>query len=334
MANNFKGTLAGETKNQKKGEFYNFGLPAVGTCTNAPGACRNLVHTNSKNKKEPVCFAIRPVTNWPFTQKVAQMNGSNCIFKQYANLYLTFDKKKRAFMNYLKDILCPEIKKSFEKYYDQGINAFNPAGNLYKSYDCKNIWNMLSVYYNSSSQNDFLGNITPTQIKGKGIFVSYMINEINSIINKKHRGNTNLDIYIRIHYSGDFYSEDYFKKWVDITDYFSQNKRIHFMAYTKEIENIEKWLKNMGKNLQGGSNGINIKLVFSEMAGFGPCNNTSLTAMATYNRLNKFQPCMKYTAVKKIPQGYSGQVCNLICGNGCMRCYDEKLTNDVLVKIF
>lgn len=332
MGKIFKRAFAGQTSNQS-GEFYNFALPAVGTCIKAPDACRNLVCTNNKGIKKPVCFAIRPVTNWPFTEKVAKMNAGNCIFKQYANLYLTFDKDKTLFMKYLKDVLCPKIKKSFNDYYNQDVKAFNPSGSLYKSYDYNNIWSMLSLYYNNSSQNDFLVNVNNSNtVNGGGLFVNYMIDEITSIINEN---DPNVDIYFRIHYSGDFYSEEYFKKWIDISDYFNQNVKIHFMAYTKEIENIEIWLKNMGRNLQGGTNDINLKLVFSEMSGFGAKNDTTATAINAYNRLNKSQPLMKYTAVQTIPSGYKGNQCKVNCSkSSCMNCYSAKYTSDVMVKIF
>lgn len=356
-----KGPFAntGNQTNTKEHVFYNFGLPAVGTCPNAPGACKTLVE-KVKNKKNwiltlPVCFAVRPVTNYHFEEKTAKAHAkkpnkqgginykSNPIYQQYANLFLSFDKNKTTFMNWLQTQLCKDMTSSFTMYFNQinklkqkKTNAYDPKGQMFLGYNSKNIWQMLELHFTGRISNgtDFLANKNKKPANGNRIFVNYMIKEINSIIDKKCSGNVKLDIYIRIHYSGDFYSEDYFKKWVDITDCFSQDKRIHFMAYTKEIENIEQWLKNMKRNLQGGSNGINIKLVFSEMSGFGPCNDTSLTAMDAYNRLNKFQPCMKYTAAPNIPKGYSGNVCYLTCGNGCMRCYDEKSTNDVLVKIF
>lgn len=113
-------------------------------------------------------------------------------------------------------------------------------------------------------------------------------------------------------------------------------KIILFMTYTKEIENIKIWLGNIGRNLQGGPKGINIKLIFSEMQGVASSNDTSATTMAAYNRLNTSQPCMKYTVVPSIPQGYTVQQCNLVCGKSCMSCYysDPKYTKDVYVEIF
>lgn len=361
MAINYKekGPFA-DTKNQTHTDmyvFYNFGLPAVGTCPNAPGACKTLVQ-QGKNKKtgrretQPVCFAVRPVTNYHFEQKTASAQNnkqgnivykSNSIYKQYANLFFSFDKNKSDFMKWLQKQLCPDMKSSFNMYFNQinqmtgkSTNGYDPNRGTVLGYTPQNIWDMLELHFTGSINNgsDFLPNINPTLLKTYGIFVSYMISEITNKYNKERKSGR--DIYFRLHYSGDFYNEEYFEKWITITDYFANNKKIHFMAYTKEIENIEIWLGNRGRNLQGGPRGINIKLVFSEMQGFGPYNDTSTTAMDAYNRLNAFQPCMKYTVVSSIPQGYTGQRCKLVCGNSCMSCYDShsQYTKDVYVEIF
>lgn len=60
-----------KTKNNKKSVknaiYYNFGLPAIGTCRNAPDSCKKgVIHS------KPVCFAVRPTTNWPFVEKVSK----------------------------------------------------------------------------------------------------------------------------------------------------------------------------------------------------------------------------------------------------------------------
>lgn len=43
-------------------------------------------------------------------------------------------------------------------------------------------------------------------------------------------------IVIRIHESGDFYSREYVKKWLEIARYFKGNEKVVFMAYTKSID--------------------------------------------------------------------------------------------------
>lgn len=42
-------------------------------------------------------------------------------------------------------------------------------------------------------------------------------------------------VVFRIHESGDFYSLEYTKKWIEIVKHFEDNKNIVFMAYTKSI---------------------------------------------------------------------------------------------------
>ena len=54
-------------------------------------------------------------------------------------------------------------------------------------------------------------------------------------------------IIVRIHTSGDFYNLDYFKKWVDIAEYFKDNNKILFQAYTKSMPvlmDYMRWYEN------------------------------------------------------------------------------------------
>ena len=59
------------------------------------------------------------------------------------------------------------------------------------------------------------------------------VNEINNELARKRE-----DKYIRIHASGDFYSSEYIKKWVEII---ADNPRHHFLAFTKRMD-LEKEL--------------------------------------------------------------------------------------------
>lgn len=43
-------------------------------------------------------------------------------------------------------------------------------------------------------------------------------------------------VVVRIHESGDFYSEKYAEKWLAIADHFKADKRVVFMAYTKSVD--------------------------------------------------------------------------------------------------
>ncbi len=54
------------------------------------------------------------------------------------------------------------------------------------------------------------------------------VNEINNELARKRE-----DKYIRIHASGDFYSPEYIKKWVEIA---ANNPRHHFLAFTKRMD--------------------------------------------------------------------------------------------------
>lgn len=52
-------------------------------------------------------------------------------------------------------------------------------------------------------------------------------------------------IYFRIHQTGDFYNKEYFKKWTEIAEYFKDNSKIKFQAYTKSLDYIENLNSNI-----------------------------------------------------------------------------------------
>ena len=66
-------------------------------------------------------------------------------------------------------------------------------------------------------------------------------------------------IICRIHTSGDFYSKDYFAKWVEISNYFKDNKNIMFQAYTKSMPILRQYIEEN----EIGLNDINIHFVWS-----------------------------------------------------------------------
>lgn len=64
-------------------------------------------------------------------------------------------------------------------------------------------------------------------------FVYNMIHSIEKLLNgKAYNGKKAI---FRIHESGDFYSLDYVRKWVQICKHFENDSRIEFVAYTKSI---------------------------------------------------------------------------------------------------
>lgn len=77
-------------------------------------------------------------------------------------------------------------------------------------------------------------------------------------------------IIVRIHTSGDFYSFDYFDKWVSIARHFRDNDKILFQAYTKSIKYVWDWIVGdleeeliTEQEVQDGLDEINIHLVYS-----------------------------------------------------------------------
>ncbi|MCH5138472.1 hypothetical protein JMF89_14855 [Clostridiaceae bacterium UIB06] len=68
-------------------------------------------------------------------------------------------------------------------------------------------------------------------------FIEDMINTIEYYLNKRSRKDGNKmtkekNVYFRIHESGDFYSQEYFDKWIIIARFFPE---VNFLAYTKSV---------------------------------------------------------------------------------------------------
>ena len=62
-------------------------------------------------------------------------------------------------------------------------------------------------------------------------FVQRMVAVLNGIV-----ANTDRQVYVRVHASGDFYSVEYARKWADIA---SQCPRVIFYAYTKSVSIVQ-----------------------------------------------------------------------------------------------
>lgn len=90
-------------------------------------------------------------------------------------------------------------------------------------------------------------------------FVYQMQQRIRGTI--KYYQRREVQIIYRIHESGDFYSTEYLQKWVAIADLFKDQGHVRFMAYTKNIELLNQYLKMKGFRLKD----INIKFKYSVM---------------------------------------------------------------------
>lgn len=66
-------------------------------------------------------------------------------------------------------------------------------------------------------------------------FVSEMVVDINAWL-AKHKVNR---LEVRIHDAGDFYSLEYFKKWIAIMNHFKTESRVTFYAYSKQVKMVK-----------------------------------------------------------------------------------------------
>lgn len=138
----------------------------------------------------------------------------------------------------------------------------------------------------------------------KDTFVIDMINHLEyQLTRKKTQGNI---MYFRIHQTGDFYNKDYYKKWLEISEYFIGNKYIKFQAYTKSISFVDDIPRN-------------IQLIFSQMPDTNtndiikakslniPIYNTVEMKIDDFEKLKTLKPFNNY--------------CNGVCED-CLSCYE------------
>lgn len=74
-------------------------------------------------------------------------------------------------------------------------------------------------------------------------FVQNMVNTIKHYLAKKLIAGK--IVYFRIHESGDFYSQEYFDKWVEITQQFPE---VNFLAYTKSVKYVKETKQEIPSN--------------------------------------------------------------------------------------
>lgn len=77
-----------------------------------------------------------------------------------------------------------------------------------------------------------------------GEFVPYMIGMISRYLATPSYKKAK-KVVVRIHEGGDFYSKEYYEKWVAIADHFKDNSKVVFVAYTKSVAFIDEKPENM-----------------------------------------------------------------------------------------
>lgn len=122
-------------------------------------------------------------------------------------------------------------------------------------------------------------------------------------------------IFVRIHTSGDFYNIEYLKKWIEITDYFKDNAKILFQAYTKSMPILRQSKREIDD--------INIHFVWSIW-----CDTPKeYTDEAIYMNMQTFMALPKSEILKATNKGLF--LCNGNCGN-CKECYTGKSKSIVI----
>ena len=123
--------------------------------------------------------------------------------------------------------------------------------------------------------------------------------------------------FLRIHGTGDFYSYEYFKKWIDITDHFKNDPRILFQCYTKSLPYLQELLKERSLN------SLNLKIVWSIFDDTNP----EYTAYAKELGLTTFTAKPKKEIKDTLTDHYF--LCQGDCGH-CQACYKGRVPQIVI----
>ena len=135
-----------------------------------------------------------------------------------------------------------KIKKSKKRTFNFGIPAYKSASGMLTCPNAgacaKGCYALAGAYRFSNVARTFEARLAVTLSKD---FIDAMLKEIDDC--KAER--------IRIHDSGDFYSEEYLDKWISIMQ---ARPNVEFYAYTKMVSMFKRRAKDLPKNF---------KLVFS-----------------------------------------------------------------------
>lgn len=159
----------------------------------------------------------------------------------------------------------------------------------------------------------------------KETFVSDMIKHLEYHLQRPKAKDKS--IFIRIHTSGDFYSLEYFEKWIEIARHFRNNEKISFQAYTKSIQYVWKWIVGdleeefiTEQKVSDGLDEIDIHLVYSIWNDTDKEDiNIATELLSVENQIMQtFTALPKEEIPEAIKQGYF--LCEGDCGN-CKECY-------------
>ena len=131
-------------------------------------------------------------------------------------------------------------------------------------------------------------------------FIDNMIAMIEDLLSKPSYKACKKIVY-RIHESGDFYSQEYFSKWLKIAKHFRDNKKLVFVAYTKSVNFVHDVPANM-------------------VIRYSIWDDTEPEQIAKANALN----LPIYTAVDKFTNEPKRMQCDCINCSTCFKCFNAK----------
>jgi len=131
-------------------------------------------------------------------------------------------------------------------------------------------------------------------------FINNMIMLIEDILKRPSYKAAKKIVY-RIHESGDFYSQEYFNKWLKIAEHFQDNKKLVFVAYTKSVNFVHDIPVNM-------------------VIRYSVWDDTKPEQIARAAALS----LPIYTAVAKFQEEPAREKCACINCSTCFKCFSKK----------
>ena len=131
-------------------------------------------------------------------------------------------------------------------------------------------------------------------------FINNMIALIEELLSRPNYKSAKYIVY-RIHESGDFYSQEYFDKWLKIANHFINNKKLVFVAYTKSVNFVHDIPANM-------------------VIRYSVWDDTEPDQIAKANAMG----LPVYTAVEHFTNEPNREKCNCVNCSTCFKCFNNK----------
>lgn len=159
-------------------------------------------------------------------------------------------EKRRGFLLRIKQLVPTAPKDYYTLFLENGNKKTGTTGSLYKTIL---VWNLPAVLTCPGASEWCLSNCYNADIRDDIFPINrwlenlWIINNFPDVFYYniiKQLSETKKSCAVRIHSSGDFFSKEYIKLWIDIIN---KNRDVHFWAYTRSFncKELKPYLKEL-----------------------------------------------------------------------------------------